>query len=105
MGQLLQLALYSTLFLLEERQAGPGELCGMALYSILSLLQGRQTGPGERWGGGNSYMGSSTPSIMFPLDETQTETWKGMGAVTNSYMVLYSILFLMEEGQTGLRER
>ena len=78
----------------------------MALYSILSLLQGRQTGPGERWGGGvNSYMGSSTPSIMFPLDETQTETWKDMGAVTNSYMVLYSILFLMEEGQTGLRER
>ena len=60
----------------------------------------------ERDGGGvNSYMGSSTPSIMFPLDETQTETWKDMGAVTNSYMVLYSILFLMEEGQTGLRER
>ena len=56
-------------------------------------------------GGVNSYMGSSTPSIMFPLDETQTETWKDMGAVTNSYMVLYSILFLMEEGQTGLRER
>ena len=55
--------------------------------------------------GGGPYMGSSTPSIMFPLDETQTETWKDMGAVANSYMVLYSILFLMEEGQTGLRER
>ena len=42
---------------------------------------------------------------MFPLDETQTETWKDMGVVTNSYMVLYSILFLMEETQTSLRER